>query len=370
MPFARNEQTLRMKRRFGQETPASAWTAIALAFWAALVLPDAARVRAAEAQAAALPSLAGLAETALRTAPAKELFGSAKLPAALPPQPYGFYSRGCAAGNVAMPLTGPYWQVMRPERNRYWGQPVLIDFLERFARMAHEKDGWPGLLIGDLSQPRGGPMTSGHASHQIGLDADIWLTPMPARVLTIDERNTMSAVLMTLDRRRINPQRFTERHARLIRRAALQPEVQRIFVHPPIKKYLCDFARRIGDRDRSWLAKVRPYYGHNYHFHIRLRCPQGARWCKDQGDPRPKDGTGCGAELAYWYSDRPWGGGRKKARPKFVNGIPLPRPRPHKRKPRPPVTLAALPKQCTKVLLAPAPASARQRASAHGHLSR
>lgn len=311
------------------------------------------RALAKEARAAALPSLAGVAEKALASMPARELFGRARLPAALPAAPYGFYSRGCAAGNVAMPLTGPYWQVMRPKRNRYWGQPVLIDFLKRLARTAREKDGWPGLLIGDLSQPRGGPMTSGHASHQIGLDADIWLTPMPERVMSLHERNTRSAILMTLDRKRINPARFTERHARLIRRAALQPEVQRIFVHPPIKKYLCSFARRIGDRDLSWLAKVRPYYGHNYHFHIRLRCPKGARHCKDQGDPRPKDGTGCGAELAYWYSDRPWGGGRTKAPPRFVNGIPLPRPRPRKPRPRRPVTLAALPKQCQQVLLAP-----------------
>jgi murein endopeptidase len=33
-----------------------------------------------------------------------------------------------------------------------------------------------GLLIGDMSQPRDGPMLYGHSSHQIGLDVDI--TPM------------------------------------------------------------------------------------------------------------------------------------------------------------------------------------------------
>ena len=302
--------------------------------------------------AAPATSIAALAERAVRTAPAKQLFGQARWPAALPAQPYGFYSRGCAAGNVRMPLNGPYWQVMRPSRNRYWGQPVLIRFLKKLAKEAHDKDGWPGLLIGDLSQPRGGPMTSGHASHQIGLDADIWLTPMPSRRLTMKERETISAVLMTKDRRHINPARFTERHARLIRRAALQPEVQRIFVHPPIKKYLCDWSRQRGEKNRCWLAKVRPYYGHNYHFHVRLRCPKGARSCKNQGDPHPRDGTGCGQELAYWYSDKPWGGGRAQKPKRFVNGIPLPRPRPKKPRPRRPLTLAQLPRQCTAVILA------------------
>jgi len=305
---------------------------------------------AAEKLAAVNPSSA--AARRLERLPAKKLFAEVRGPAPLPPQPVGFYSRGCAAGNVAMPLTGSAWQVMRLSRNRYWGQPVLIEFLKKLAIEAKALDGWNGLLIGDLSQPRGGPMLTGHASHQIGLDADIWLTPMPDRVLSRRERETMSATLMTLDRRRINPARFTEAHARLIRRAAKNPLVQRIFVHPPIKKYLCDWTRRTGQRDRAWLAKVRPYYGHNYHFHVRLRCPPGASNCRDQGDPKEADGTGCGKNLAYWYSDRPWGGGRRVKPKLFHNGIPLPRPRPRKPKPRKPMTLAKLPAYCRTVLLA------------------
>ena len=52
---------------------------------------------------------------------------------------------------------------------------------------------WPGFLVGDISQPRGGPMFTGHASHQIGLDADVWLTPMPDRTLSRAERESMPA---------------------------------------------------------------------------------------------------------------------------------------------------------------------------------
>ncbi len=295
--------------------------------------------------------LAGDMPPALLKAPAKKLFGKARTPAHLAPQPIGFYSRGCAAGNVALALTGDAWQVMRPSRNRFWGQPRLIRFLKTFARKAKREIGWNGLMIGDLSQPRGGPMTSGHASHQIGLDADIWLMEMPNRVLSMRERETISAILMTTDRKHINPKRFTVRHAMLLRMAARFPQVQRIFVHPPIKKYLCDWARRNGDMG-PWLAKIRPYYGHNYHFHVRLRCPKGATYCKDQGDPKEPDGTGCGRNLAYWYSDKPWGGGRKKPR-RFWHGIPIPQPRPRKPKPKRPVTLAQLPPACRLVLSAP-----------------
>src|SRR5262245_55292164 len=102
--------------------------------------------------------------------PAKELFGAAPGPAPLAARAIGSYARGCLAGAVALPINGPDWQVMRLSRNRNWGHPRLLDFLERFAADAHNLDGWPGLLIGDMSQPRGGPMVNGHSSHQIGID--------------------------------------------------------------------------------------------------------------------------------------------------------------------------------------------------------
>ncbi len=111
--------------------------------------------------------------------PAKQAFGGERLPVLTQqPQSIGFYAKGCLAGAVALPTDGPNWQVMRLSRNRRWGHPRMIGLLEKLSRDAAQ-DGWPGLLVGDISQPRGGPMLTGHASHQVGLDADIWLTPMP-----------------------------------------------------------------------------------------------------------------------------------------------------------------------------------------------
>ena len=108
-----------------------------------------------------------------------------------------------------LPINGPDWQVMRLSRNRNWGNPRLLDFLEQFAKDARALDGWPGLLVGDMSQPRGGPMITGHSSHQIGLDVDIWLTPMPDRVLTPEERENMSAVSMLKDPFTVDPEKWT-----------------------------------------------------------------------------------------------------------------------------------------------------------------
>lgn len=237
------------------------------------------------------------------TQPARMLFGSRSEPAPLEARSIGSYARGCLAGAVPLPVDGSTWQVMRLSRNRNWGHPELIAFLERLAADAPAL-GWNGLLVGDMAQPRGGPMLTGHASHQIGLDADIWLTPMPDRTLSPDEREEMSAISMLKNQgMSVDPAIWTDAHARLIKRAASDPDLERIFVHPAIKKALCEFA---GDPDANadWLRHVRPWYGHHYHFHVRLKCPEGQAGCKNQDPPPP--GAGCGSELAWWLSDEPY----------------------------------------------------------------
>ncbi|CAN5146157.1 penicillin-insensitive murein endopeptidase [soil metagenome] len=291
------------------------------------------------AQALNAPSSIGaLANQAIDQIPAKKLFGAQRLPADLSPRAIGTYARGCLAGAEPIPVNGTAWQVMRLSRNRNWGHPALVALVERLAVEAKKYDGWNGLLIGDISQPRGGPMLDGHASHQIGLDADVWLTPMPDHELSRAEREKIKATVVVKDHQHMNYDVWTEAHARLIRRAASYPQVERIFVHPPIKAELCRWATG----DRSWLAKVRPLYGHNYHFHIRIKCPADSPGCRPQGAPAPKDGTGCGAELAYWMSDKPW---RKvETKPRDPNA---PKPKP----PRP-ITITALPTACRGVVAA------------------
>jgi len=231
--------------------------------------------------------------------PAKDLFGAVPGPAPLAARAIGSYSKGCLAGGISLPINGPDWQVMRVSRNRNWGSPQLVQYMERLASDARAFDDWPGLLVGDMSQPRGGPMLNGHTSHQVGLDADIWLPPMPDRTLTLQEREDMTAVSMLKDPFTVDPKIFTDSQVKLIRRAASYPQVARIFVHPAIKKALCQRAADV-DKDTSWLGKVRPWWNHHYHFHVRLSCPSGMAGCENQspvsGDP------GCGEELDNWYA--------------------------------------------------------------------
>src|SRR3954453_16942548 len=230
---------------------------------------------------------------------AKELFGRKVLPAAMPTHVVGFYAKGCIAGAEGLPINGEGWQVMRLSRNRYWGHPDLVALVERLSVKARKEAGWPGILVGDMSQPRGGPMITGHASHQVGLDADIWLTPMPKQKLSRNEREEMSAVMTVRgDRLDIDPHAWKPTHLAVIRAAAREPSVERIFVNAAIKKALCREAKG----DRSWLSKVRPMYGHDYHFHIRIKCPPDSGECESQAEP--KDSEGCSAgDLAYWFKE-------------------------------------------------------------------
>jgi penicillin-insensitive murein endopeptidase len=269
---------------------------------------------------------------------AKKLFGAVKEPAPLAARAIGYYARGCLSGAVALPIDGPAWQEMRLSRNRNWGHPKLIALIERFAKDAQKLDGWPGLLVGDIAQPRGGPMITGHASHQVGLDADIWLTPMPDHRLTAKEREDIQATSM-LDSTdlAVDPKVFTGKQVALIKRAASYPEVERIFVHPAIKKALCEAA----GTDRKWLGKVRPFYGHYYHFHMRIKCPPGFAGCKPQTPPTGADG--CGKEVDQWLA-RVVPAKTPAPRPPVVAVPKSPKP------PKPPIMLSELPKECQALL--------------------
>ena len=264
--------------------------------------------------------------------PAKQLFGRKTEPTAGPSHVVGFYASGCLAGAEALPINGPTWQVMRLSRNRNWGHPQLIHFLENLSAKAAKTGTWPGLLVGDMSQPRGGPMITGHASHQVGLDADIWLSPMPRRQLSRVEREEMlSTMVVAGDRKDVDPKLWTHGHFGIIKVPAQDPLVQRIFVNAAIKKALC---REAGD-DRAWLQKVRPWWGHDYHFHVRLRCPGDSPECKAQA--AAGGGDGCGKDLNYWFTD----------------AVLHPKPSPVPEVPTPGKPLSSLPPACRTVLMSP-----------------
>lgn len=205
----------------------------------------------------------------------------------------GSYANGCLAGGQQLSLSGEGYQVIRSQRNRYYGHRDMIAYLTELARQV-DNLGIGHLLVADISMPRGGQFTSGHTSHQTGLDADIWLRLPNAPLNSKEAANPKPYPVVDIENYRFKQDKWTTNHELLLQVAAVDERVARIFVHPLIKKQLCE----VEWKDRDWLRKVRPWWGHYYHFHVRLHCPEGEEKCIAQTPPPL--GDGCGKELASW----------------------------------------------------------------------
>jgi penicillin-insensitive murein endopeptidase len=260
---------------------------------------------------------------------AKHLFGAKGEGSDQRAAAYGSYSKGCLAGGVQLAETGPTWQAMRLSRNRNWGHPELIDYIEKLSRKAAQQPGWNGIYVGDMSQPRGGPMLTGHVSHQTGLDVDIWMLPADNLALSVKDRENISSISLRRASGAYTNDNWTKAHHEILKAAASDPRVARIFVFPGAKVRMCNDEKG----DRAYLRKIRPLGNHHYHFHVRLNCPKGAKGCEEQAAV-PK-GDGC----AYAQS---WVDNILNPPPPDPNAAPF--------KPRRELTMADLPAQCAAVL--------------------
>ena len=225
-------------------------------------------------------------------------WGEVAHPAPGPARAIGAAANGCIAGAAVLPPDGPGYQAIRLSRNRNWGHPDTVAFVGRLGRRGQEA-GLAPFYVGDLAQPRGGPMSFGHGSHQNGTDVDIWFNLDAKPALPAAAREAVPLPSMVLpDKSAVDPAQFGAAQVTLLRLAATDARVERIFVHWTIKRALCD---RVG-ADRGWLHRIRPWYGHEVHFHVRLGCPAGSPDCKAQAPIPP--GDGCDASLDWWFGPK------------------------------------------------------------------
>jgi penicillin-insensitive murein endopeptidase len=253
-------------------------------------------------------------------------------PSVGPTQIFGGFANGCIAGAVQLPLDGRGYEVVRVSRNRYWGHPYTVQFVTNYAAQLAAR-GYPEIYIGDMGQPRGGRLPFGHASHQIGLDVDIWFNLRPRRHLPPAQREVIEEPSL-ISGRAMDRANFEPRHIEMLRIAAIQPHVDRIFVNPVIKRELC----RIVTGDRAWLHFLRPWFGHDEHFHVRIACPDDQPHCQRQ-EP-VSAGDGCDETLEAWF----------RAPPPPDRVVPVQPPRPRLR--------PVMPPQCQAVLRGPTTPSA------------
>ena len=283
------------------------------------------------------------AQPTLAETEARFLLGGKSTGSKQSPHAHGSYAKGCLAGGQELAQTGPTWQAMRLSRGRNWGHPDMIAYLKRISAEVADKTNWKGLYIGDISQPRGGPMISGHASHQLRLDADIWMLPARDLKLSRQKRETLSSSNVRASNHKNVSGDWTYTHMQVMKIAASDPAVDRIFVTPPVKIYMCKKARG----NKKWLQKIRPYWGHNHHFHVRLKCPKGSSGCKTQKPTTAalsKGGTGCDETLNWWVT-----AALEPAKPKPKSSKKKKKAVKKKKHPRQ-FVMADLPNQCSKVL--------------------
>jgi penicillin-insensitive murein endopeptidase len=221
-----------------------------------------------------------------------------------PSHAIGSAANGCLSGGVSLPVSGRGWETLRLERNRFWGHPALLALIEDDAGKEASL-GWR-LLIGDMAQPRGGHMAFGHGSHQTGVDVDI-LYRLLNRPLSDEERASPATDSVLTEDGRLSPALWGRDQVAMLRIFAKDPRVERIFVNPMIKQALC---LGVGE-DREWLRVLRPWWGHDDHFHVRIHCPDGDADCIS-GAPLPA-GDGCGAELQSWITSGDWKSPRKSS---------------------------------------------------------
>ncbi len=231
----------------------------------------------------------------------------------------GSYTAGCIRNSSALNLDGEGYQVIRPSRGRYYGHPETIEFIEYLSEIA-KKDHSATLLIADISQQTGGPMPDDHSSHQIGLDADIllWQHPIATNyILTTTQREHIHPQsVLNSNKTGVDDFKWASVNEDIVRITASDSRVDRIFLNPVIKKKLC--SEYSGE---SWLGKVRPWYGHDGHFHVRLKCPDGNSLCQSQ-KPIEVNGDGCGADLASWFKPDGTIKTRKKSGPSIQKKLP------------------------------------------------
>jgi penicillin-insensitive murein endopeptidase len=219
-----------------------------------------------------------------------------RIPSTGPAQAIGGCSRGCLMGAATLPVSGPGYEVLHLGRNRRYGHPELIAFIKRLGATAKAKK--LGLvMVGDLSQPRGGPTPSGHRSHQTGLDVDVgYAAPKGVRAghLSVADREKLGPVVVVDLKTHLATPAWKPKTVTLLATAAADPAVDRIFVNPAVKRMLCEGP----NRKAPWVGRIRPWWGHHDHFHVRLKCPEGSPACVPQ-DPPPDDG--CGPSLGWWF---------------------------------------------------------------------
>lgn len=207
-------------------------------------------------------------------------------------QSFGFYSHGRLAAATRLPDSGGgFVKILRP-RNRRFASEDMIYLITKVSKELDQKfpNRRDAVQIGDVSAELGG-LVPGHNSHQNGLDVDIAFLRTNETMQNPDDVNGFREKFVSSGK--VSNNFDLERNWALAKLMVATGRPQRIFVNQVIKNAFCKLAREKGELQSAaeTLHRLRPYSGHEDHFHVRITCPLNSPKCEAQEEIPA--GTGC-----------------------------------------------------------------------------
>ncbi len=175
-----------------------------------------------------------------------------------------------------------FFEVVSPGRNRHYGTYDMAEIISRMGKNLVDIHNHK-LFVGNISQKNGGALPP-HASHQIGIDADLGYPTTSDSV--------KFPVVVQMKNRQYNPSIYSaEKTYALLKFTFSQPDIRvdRVFMDRTIKKSLCDYAKsknEFNSKDKELVNRIFNSIdhvdGHGDHFHLRLKCSSYDPACRNK----------------------------------------------------------------------------------------
>jgi penicillin-insensitive murein endopeptidase len=182
------------------------------------------------------------------------------------------------------------FRIVYPKRQSYYGTDDMLAVMAYLGQYSQTQVKGYVLSVGDISAKKGGQLGR-HSSHQMGVDADI--------SYYFDTKEKQKGLVDAVASSKPVGSFMANEQWTMFKDLVGQGNVDRIFVHPAIKKELCGVALKKGDLKPSETAGVafealrvmRPEVNHDDHFHLRLKCSTAQPRCRQMAPPAKV--TGC-----------------------------------------------------------------------------
>lgn len=197
---------------------------------------------------------------------------------------------------------GSFFKLLAPAKKRFYGtfeMGSLLKFLGEFVRSKLKNS---GLVVGDVSQEKGGAIYSlnpktkkyelAHSGHEAGMDADV--------AYMVAKNSLIFNSVLGKEAGKLDPDFLIKDQWELFKVGYQTGLVDITFLDEKIKGALCKMALQNNEissykDEKSFagqvLSRLIPWPGHHHHFHLRMKCSKNQPRCRQT--IYGYKGTGC-----------------------------------------------------------------------------